>query len=212
MGITANITHELNPQPCAARSPHPPRLRSYTETACFMPAGSAHTIAIESVTRATKSATVIMECVFFISIHFPCGTSCQKTARRSQEAPTVAPRAGRDPDARPRHFVSRVSIHAPRAGRDTGTEITLARRTCFNPRAPRGARPGKDLSRGEPDGFQSTRPARGATQVPPLDAAPGLVSIHAPRAGRDASGRDGTTGRDGFNPRAPRGARPTSTP
>ena len=58
-----------------------------------------------------------------------------------------------------------VSIHAPRTGRDMLRRWPGRSQSCFNPRAPHGARqPG--------DGHQKTRP---------------LVSIHAPRTGRDQS-------------------------
>ena len=104
-----------------------------------------------------------------------------------------------------------VSIHAPRAGRDVDTAVldgVIC--TCFNPRAPRGARPrrrtrstaaadvhvsihapraGRDASDcgayAAASMFQSTRPARGAT----VSAAIALRSMRC------------------FNPRAPRGAR-----
>jgi len=59
--------------------------------------------------------------------------------------------------------------------------------------------------------FQSTRPARGATDEPGADVGRVLVSIHAPRAGRDRSwSQRGPSGRC-FNPRAPRGARLSSS-
>ena len=79
----------------------------------------------------------------------------------------------------------RVSIHAPRAGRDPTRPGSLRRsagfnpraprgarrrsssmpspRTRFNPRAPRGARPPFSVGMAGMDQFQSTRPARGAT-------------------------------------------------
>ena len=122
-----------------------------------------------------------------------------------------------------------VSIHAPRAGRD-GPAIWLASRCAsFNPRAPRGARLRQGSTVAHYGWFQSTRPARGATQHARPWAHGGHVSIHAPRAGRDAlrrrsypaervsihaprAGRDGVGNRRDalrrrFNPRAPRGAR-----
>ena len=102
----------------------------------------------------------------------------------------------------------RVSIHAPRAGRDLISFDTRRASLSFNPRAPCGARPP----------LQMSTPARE------------VVSIHAPRAGRDSSvnsfflrpplfqstppraGRDfppslDTYGVQCFNPRAPCGAR-----
>jgi len=56
-------------------------------------------------------------------------------------------------------------------------------------------------------GFQSTRPARGATIRNGIPAIAERVSIHAPRAGRDFTNPVLIDGQDGFNPRAPRGAR-----
>ena len=71
----------------------------------------------------------------------------------------------------------RVSIHAPRVGRDVAEHVTAVYVDCFNPRAPRGARPISDAA----------TPRR-------------IVSIHAPRVGRDAysSRLKGCS----FNPRA----------
>ena len=126
-------------------------------------------------------------------------------------------------------YVTVVSIHAPRAGRDKNIPIASSVETGFNPRAPRGARPSELGRFCEFGSFQSTRPARGATQLGRFRTRHGDVSIHAPRAGRDAprkracpnrsvsihaprAGRDERpAGRqlysNGFNPRAPRGAR-----
>ena len=57
--------------------------------------------------------------------------------------------------------------------------------------------------------FQSTRPARGATGQISGAEKRYYVSIHAPRAGRDlATGADIPQWQS-FNPRAPRGARPS---
>ncbi len=102
-----------------------------------------------------------------------------------------------------------VSIHAPRAGRDSKSKAQTRHNSVF----------------------QSTRPARGATldaavhqQIPHVSIhAPRagrddvavdrrlklVVSIHAPRAGRDIRSRASAARCAGFNPRAPRGARRT---
>ena len=78
-----------------------------------------------------------------------------------------------------------ISIHAPRVGRDRLFLVTAAGRIYFNPRAPRGARPGdKKPVHGE-EIFQSTRPAWGATQNPHVEFCDIRISIHAPRVGRD---------------------------
>ena len=101
----------------------------------------------------------------------------------------------------------RVSIHAPRAGRDHGAVDGLSEAIGFNPRAPcgarlyadtvidfmdmfqstrpvRGATVGLHRVRKVPE-FQSTRPVRGATMSPMPSSGCMTVSIHAPRAGRD---------------------------
>jgi len=119
-----------------------------------------------------------------------------------------APRGAR-PSAAPSYAsLKKVSIHAPRAGRDRQRQGLRWRPWSFNPRAPRGARPPTTSATSATGPFQSTRPARGATCIGIVARNLVSVSIHAPRAGRDfpSSVRAGA-GR-GFNPRAPRGARP----
>ena len=102
-----------------------------------------------------------------------------------------------------------ISIHAPREGRDFYCLYTVGLMYYFNPRAPRGARPVFSFSVYPRRGFQSTRPARGATGYPtttwllyyrlfqstrPARGATKpvfslfemrTISIHAPREGRD---------------------------
>ncbi len=56
---------------------------------------------------------------------------------------------------------------------------------CFNPRAPHGARRYAEVIGPYTLEFQSTRPARGATQGARRGQAWNNVSIHAPRTGRD---------------------------
>ena len=102
----------------------------------------------------------------------------------------------------------KVSIHAPRAGRDHSSLPASVDSGCFNPRAPRGARPPKAHLGEIYVLFQSTRPARGATFLSILSEQSKPVSIHAPRAGRDDGCTSARSGIRCFNPRAPRGARP----
>ena len=80
----------------------------------------------------------------------------------------------------------RISIHAPREGRDDTTITVSYTKKDFNPRAPRGARPFLVGDVFSSMIFQSTRPARGATNF--CDIAAECLKH--------------------FNPRAPRGARP----
>ena len=84
---------------------------------------------------------------------------------------------------------ARVSIHAPRAGGDTRSRPRWARRSCFNPRPPRGGRQRAALELLGKYLFQSTPPARGATPSINISIAPAAVSIHAPRAGGDSGRR-----------------------
>src|SRR5580692_2237918 len=60
----------------------------------------------------------------------------------------------------------------------------------------------------DPETFQSTRPVWGATLKHPLHFQLKIVSIHAPRVGRDLPDQNGLSPPSGFNPRAPCGARP----
>ena len=79
----------------------------------------------------------------------------------------------------------RVSIHAPRTGRDVLGVVVGITASSFNPRAPHGARQIGTKAVTAFIAFQSTRPARGATTGPYLRAYRQQVSIHAPRTGRD---------------------------
>ena len=125
-----------------------------------------------------------------------------------------------------------ISIHAPRVGRDRSAVSGENDSDNFNPRAPCGARPTIRALLTPTSKFQSTRPVWGATSARELDeliqakfqstrpvwgATSGdlavhkhkLISIHAPRVGRDRSAVSGENDSDNFNPRAPCGARPT---
>jgi len=106
-------------------------------------------------------------------------------------------------------LASIVSIHAPREGRDVLRTAAQTVALLVSIHAPREGRDvGRDGSAHWSDGFQSTRPVRGATCVAsrlstsiqmfqstrPVRGATGIntrldtheaVSIHAPREGRD---------------------------
>ena len=118
-----------------------------------------------------------------------------------------APRVGRDISTDYLLTSVRVSIHAPRVGRDTGHAPEKRKLRCFNPRAPCGARRESGAKEGKGKRFQSTRPVWGATlhwiSKPHGDG----VSIHAPRVGRDETTLATTMAANCFNPRAPCGAR-----
>ena len=92
-------------------------------------------------------------------------------------------------------------------GRDLSHCLCGQSHACFNPRAPCGAR---RLAFAIPEGyhmFQSTRPVWGATRRFAERSIALVVSIHAPRVGRDAGACYHTNRGACFNPRAPCGAR-----
>ena len=124
-----------------------------------------------------------------------------------------------------------ISIHAPLAGSDFLHVESLRKFTRFQSTLPsRGATyacvtvvlallfqstlPSRGATSATPLFmisliFQSTLPSRGATLPSRLYNKPSSISIHAPLAGSDAT-RDGRFGLWGdFNPRSPRGERPT---
>ncbi len=173
---------------------------------------------------------------FLISIHAPlAGGDGHGTVRPPcQEISIHAPLAGGD-RAQEAEVVRRViSIHAPLAGGDFPAWVSARPFRNFNPRPPRGGRPGtfwKAVCAGK---FQSTPPSRGATDlsVNEYDAlfisihAPlaggdrGMVrqarnrqiSIHAPLAGGDRPGLALKLSPRNFNPRPPRGGRRRERP
>ena len=101
----------------------------------------------------------------------------------------------------------RISIHAPRVGRD---RLRAQKNLCcghFNPRAPCGARRRARLKNRLRHLFQSTRPVWGATAIRGARARAEAISIHAPRVGRDDVFLDYERQAHHFNPRAPCGAR-----
>ena len=115
-------------------------------------------------------------------------TSCAADLVSEQSRVSIhAPHAGRD-GRNPLHDLARpVSIHAPHAGRDLRSDVRCHGMYRFNPRAPCGARPLDSRVYNLACMFQSTRPMRGATvaDTPFLEHI--IVSIHAPHAGRDAA-------------------------
>ena len=80
---------------------------------------------------------------------------------------------------------SRISTHAPLAGRDSARSTGLRRWLYFNPRAPCGARPEIAVRITRTDIFQPPRPLRGATGLRPVLSIQPSISTHAPLAGRD---------------------------
>ena len=78
----------------------------------------------------------------------------------------------------------------------------------FNPRPPRGERRHIILAVLRlVEQFQSTPPARGATNPSYRGELTNHISIHAPREGSDGKTDRGRFGEKNFNPRPPRGER-----
>ena len=109
-------------------------------------------------------------------------------------------------------FLSKlVSIHAPRAGRDSLLRTIPRNAECFNPRAPCGARPSSTFILGYHKlvSIHAPRAGRDSEEADKL-LTKEEVSIHAPRAGRDGRTVPTAASSRSFNPRAPCGARPKS--
>ena len=143
-------------------------------------------------TRPVRGATPKMSMYSTVpSVDFnpraPCGARPGPTGHRAGVGGISihAPRAGRDTAPASHCIAGGISIHAPRAGRDHPVQVLVEGHGDFNPRAPCGARlpplRGQDGRRE----FQSTRPVRGATVAASGRSFFAPISIHAPRAGRD---------------------------
>ena len=149
------------------------------------------------------------------------------TTRRFQSTPSArraTPFCGQE------HTTITISIHALREEGDDRQKEPLSGRCYFNPRPPRGGRPGQSASAGSYRRFQSTPSARRATNGsvrparnqkhfnprPPRGGRPSvladctleeMISIHALREEGDRSGRCTRCRKRYFNPRPPRGGR-----
>ena len=165
-----------------------------------------------------------------ISIHAPREGSDLRQAGRGGWQPISihAPREGSDTRQRPRirwtaHFNprsprrerrpgrkeaahdARISIHAPREGSDWSRRPRNAgQATYFNPRSPRRERPAGELVEVGTTEFQSTLPAKGATQQRErCRARLGDFNPRSPRRERPAAWTRRPWGCY-FNPRSPR--------
>ena len=104
-------------------------------------------------------------------------------------------------------MIQNISIHAPREGSDRFSDKSTHIISDFNPRSPRGERRVGSKVLTFITSFQSTLPARGATQYDSRDDLPPTISIHAPREGSDQQNDRSRTKALNFNPRSPRGER-----
>ena len=107
--------------------------------------------------------------------------------------------------------ITGVSIHASRVGGDAAAASAAPSTYRFNPRLPRGRRHGVAGRQDSAIKFQSTPPAWEATPTAPCAGIAGWVSIHASRVGGDVRrGRWLMRRCSCFNPRLPRGRRPST--
>ena len=106
------------------------------------------------------------------------------------------------------YSLERISIHAPRVGRDITPLVRNGGCRNFNPRAPCGARPRMHRQLSLPSIFQSTRPVWGATDRAqnPRSLAMTFQSTR-PVWGATSANPSAENPSTDFNPRAPCGAR-----
>ena len=164
-------------------------------------------------TPPARGATIV-PCVLeqneFISIHAPREGGDPLSAPwmrgRSHFNPRP-PRGGRPPRLNGLLHVLPISIHAPCEGGDTLPSVDTVSSYNFNPRPPRGGRPLISFTMRTCSIFQSTPPARGATDAAQFFPRLVDISIHAPREGGDCGHCDRLAGHQYFNPRPPRGGR-----
>ena len=102
---------------------------------------------------------------------------------------------------------SRISTHAPLAGRDTSRAITVYASTLFQPTRPlRGATFSSHAAMSS-ERISTHAPLAGRDREVADDPSPFSISTHAPLAGRDNFSPRFSYSHRYFNPRAPCGAR-----
>ena len=144
----------------------------------------------------------------FQSTHPVRGATMDKAAAAgNNEFQSTRPVWGATVQADDTEFLVRISIHAPRVGRDATRKHGCRTGRDFNPRAPCGARQKSRTFSWQGRQFQSTRPVWGATQHHDETLTYYIISIHAPRVGRDHYKYNLKLRPKNFNPRAPCGAR-----
>ena len=139
----------------------------------------------------------------------PCGARPLRlfTFSHSSKISTHAPLAGRDRVAL--HAVGEALVFQPTRPLRGATliRLTAAPQNLFQPTRPlRGATQSLGAT-GNPAAFQPTRPLRGATLAKKFSVSIHTISTHAPLAGRDVNRLRGQPQERDFNPRAPCGAR-----
>ena len=144
------------------------------------------TLPARGATHAQKAVVLTLP----ISIHAPrTGSDTSHKFLFVQHPISIhAPRTGSDYAAAQGYTVVHISIHAPRTGSDFCKSCRLIINNDFNPRSPHGERPEDDIEDSRLWVFQSTLPARGATERFRRVLQAMSISIHAPRTGSDTKG------------------------
>ena len=145
-----------------------------------------------------------------ISIHAPCTGSDQiSSSGRGAPKPfqSTLPARGATKFEAHYHVPSVISIHAPCTGSDPTDANTGFLSRYFNPRSLHGERLGNGVELENDAIFQSTLPARGATETLTRIAEVYPISTHAPRTGSDALSAVFSGVSENFNPRSPHGER-----
>ena len=169
------ITLSFNPRaPCGAR----PGARAISEEDKTFQ--STRPIVLINGDEATvfQSTRPVRGATFFVS--------CLPLAMLFQSTRPVRDATGTPARSR---METQVSIHAPRAGRDSSFFCSDLSLRSFNPRAPCGARLRPFRLYTYILWFQSTRPVWGATREKEIQQFKSRVSIHASRVGRDSHGQ-----------------------
>ena len=166
-------------------NPHAPRGARLRSFVCFNPRAR---VSIRTPREGRDSIEGVFGGVRFVSIRTPReGRDQAMRQTTSQKKPFQSARPARGATLVKMSFNNpvEVSIRTPREGRDDYCCHDWDALRCFNPHAPRGARPETDSAVAGPSVFQSARPARGATGERYLFAA-GWCSFnpHAPRGAR----------------------------
>ena len=146
---------------------------------------------------------------YYFNPRAPCGARPRRLIRPTPRPTFQSTRPVRGATLKPitANMIVEFQSTRPVRGATIASWPKRPNKADFNPRAPCGARQTGKKEGTTPKIFQSTRPVRGATGKPSLTIYDLVISIHAPRAGRDQSGSYPEPFQRYFNPRAPCGAR-----
>ena len=190
---------------------HAPRTGSDEVTAWQMQEFTSFQSTLPARGATGLRTTWTMRCRFQSTLPARGATPMRVRDRRMVCISIHAPRTGSDSHSlctirARRHFNPR----SPHGERHDGRRRTSAAAKDFNPRSPHGERHGDSFQRSQPYKFQSTLPARGATNLFFEAIRIIKISIHAPRTGSDGLGVTGFSLARNFNPRSPHGERPAT--